>query len=83
MGNVNHNLETELKRSTPEQTEDVILDVILLLVESENFNELPLRQRSNMTTELAELGRFKKRLANDYIAKRQQTDPGVPGATGV
>ncbi len=81
MGNVN--LETELKRSTPEQTEEVILDVILLLVESESFNELPLRQRSNITTELAELGRFKKRLANDYVAQRQQTHSGLPGTTGV
>ena len=78
MGNVN--LETELKRSSPEETESVILDVILLLVESENFNELPLRQRSNITTELAELGRFKKRLANDYVAKGQQTNSGLPGS---
>jgi hypothetical protein len=81
MGNVNLGIETELKRSTPEQTESVILDVILLLVESENFNELPLRQRSNITTELAELGRFKKRLANDYVAQGQQTHSGLPGTT--
>lgn len=79
MGNTN--IETELKRSTPEQTEEVILDVILLLVESEAFNELSVRQRSNITTELAELGRFKKRLANDFITQRQQAHSGLPGPT--
>jgi hypothetical protein len=76
-------IETELKRSSPEKTESVILDAILLLIESEGFNELPLRQRSNITTELAELGRFKKRLANDFITERQSTDSVLPGSTRV
>ena len=69
MENVNEAIKAELKRSTAANTQRIFMDITQVLLDSENFYELTIVERSNMFNELRNVSDFKNKL----------NDPGTKG----
>lgn len=78
MENVNDIIGEEFKRSTASNTQRIFLDITQCLLDSPNFYELPIVERSNMFNELRNVSDFKIKL-DDTRAKGPETDQNLPG----